>query len=137
VRHAQGGDRRNGFGTGTARVNDDERVRSARDQPSTGGREGTCTITEVAGGRPDELWNAPQIARREEMFPRLTSPQLAHLSRLGSEQRLAPGDVLFQPGQGDIPFYVIVEGAIEIFLRRAGGPGAGLRRTGGNDARRP
>jgi thioredoxin reductase (NADPH) len=71
-------------------------------------------MTDSAGGLPDELWNAPQQARREEMFPRLANDQLARLTRLGSERTVAFGELLFQPGQTDIPFYVILDGQLEI-----------------------
>ncbi len=65
---------------------------------------------------PDELWSTPLVARREEMFPRLSGAHLERLVHMGTERRLEAGEVLFEAGQADLPFYVIVEGAIEVVL---------------------
>jgi thioredoxin reductase (NADPH) len=54
--------------------------------------------------------------RRDEMFPRFTPAQLDRLARLGTERSLATGEVLFAHGATEFPFYVVVEGAIDIVL---------------------
>ncbi|HKA88322.1 MAG TPA: FAD-dependent oxidoreductase [Haliangiales bacterium] len=54
--------------------------------------------------------------RRDDAFPRLTPEQLARLRPLGRERRVADGEILFEQGATDLPFYVVLEGSIAIVL---------------------
>ena len=48
------------------------------------------------------------------LFPRLTAAQIEELTERGETLSLSPGEVLFEQGQRDTPFYVVLEGAIDI-----------------------
>jgi hypothetical protein len=56
------------------------------------------------------------------MFPRLTEVQLARVSRLGKRRSVKTGEVLFNQGDEDVHFYVILSGEMEIVFRRLGQP---------------
>jgi thioredoxin reductase (NADPH) len=51
--------------------------------------------------------------RAEEAFPTLTGAQVARIAARGREREIPAGEVLFDAGD-DIPFYVVIEGEIEI-----------------------
>lgn len=53
-------------------------------------------------------------ARRAQMFPTLSEPQIARIARVGKERVLAPGEILFDEGDHDVPMHVILEGAVEV-----------------------
>jgi thioredoxin reductase (NADPH) len=55
-------------------------------------------------------------APRDEIYPRLASDQIASLERIGRERALRAGEVLFEQGTADAPFYLVLEGAVEVFL---------------------
>jgi thioredoxin reductase (NADPH) len=48
------------------------------------------------------------------MFPTLSPQQIARLSSIGRERRLSGGEVLWEKGATNIPFFVVLEGSIEI-----------------------
>src|SRR4051794_15955232 len=56
----------------------------------------------------------PTIERREQMFPRLTPAQIARVSSVGHVKQVKPGDMLFEPGDQNLAFYVVIDGAVEI-----------------------
>jgi thioredoxin reductase (NADPH) len=51
------------------------------------------------------------------LFPRLTEAQIEELAENAETLTLSPGDVLFEQGQRDTPFFVILEGAIDVIDR--------------------
>src|SRR4051794_7276164 len=53
--------------------------------------------------------------RRAQMFPALTAQQLARISGCGVEKSFADGEMVFQQGDTSLPFYVVLEGAMEVF----------------------
>jgi thioredoxin reductase (NADPH) len=55
------------------------------------------------------------------LFPRLTAAQIAQLAERAETLSLSPGDVLFEQGQRDTPFYVVLSGAIDIIDRQPDG----------------
>jgi thioredoxin reductase (NADPH) len=59
--------------------------------------------------------------RREQMFPRLSSAQLARLEPLGTRLRTARDQMLAEAGQSHRPFLVILSGSAEITLPGADG----------------
>jgi thioredoxin reductase (NADPH) len=63
---------------------------------------------------------AEMQARRPQMFPTLTEAQIARIARLGKEQVLAEGELLFDQGQYGVPVHVVLEGAIEVVLPHDG-----------------
>jgi thioredoxin reductase (NADPH) len=52
--------------------------------------------------------------RHDETFPRLTDEQIARLTPCGHERALADGEVLWEQGAANVPFYVVLAGAIVI-----------------------
>jgi thioredoxin reductase (NADPH) len=55
------------------------------------------------------------------LFPRLTAAQIEELARRGETVTLSPGEVLFEQAQRDTPFYVVLEGAVDIIDRQPDG----------------
>jgi thioredoxin reductase (NADPH) len=55
------------------------------------------------------------------LFPRLTAAQIEQLVKRGEKLSLPPGEVLFEQGQRDTPFYVVLSGAIDIIDRQPDG----------------
>src|SRR5258708_962386 len=53
-------------------------------------------------------------------FPRLNRPQIDALRPWGRVRPIAPGDVLFQEGDRGFPFYIVLDGAVEI-VEQSGG----------------
>jgi thioredoxin reductase (NADPH) len=53
-------------------------------------------------------------ARRAQMFPALTVEQLARVRAFGVEKSFEDGEILFDQGDQDAPFFVILEGQLEI-----------------------
>ena len=53
-------------------------------------------------------------SRRAQMFPALSEEQLARVAVFGVEQTFADGAILFDQGDVDLPFYVVLEGELEI-----------------------
>jgi thioredoxin reductase (NADPH) len=53
-------------------------------------------------------------ARRDQMFPKLSHDQLERLRSCGHERSAAAGELLFDQGQSDIPFFVVLSGSVEI-----------------------
>ena len=59
-------------------------------------------------------------ARRAQMFPRLSSPQIARIARVGKERALSAGELLFDEGDRDVPLHVVLEGQVSIVHPRDG-----------------
>jgi thioredoxin reductase (NADPH) len=55
------------------------------------------------------------------LFPRLTAAQIEQLEQRGEKLSLSPGEVVFEQGQRDTPFYVVLSGAIDIIDRQPDG----------------
>ncbi len=54
------------------------------------------------------------LNRREQMFPRLTPAQIERLGGCGQARRVAAGEVLFDSGDQNTEFFVVLQGAIEL-----------------------
>lgn len=67
-------------------------------------RNGAASIPQSYDGRLD----------LENTFPKLSSGQISRLERVALERRLADGEMLWQDGESNIPFFVVLEGAIAI-----------------------
>jgi thioredoxin reductase (NADPH) len=77
------------------------------------GRDGTRTGAA-------NLMTDPYLGRRDQMFPRLTPAQLGRISAVGERRRLRAGEVLFELGEQNTGFFVVLEGAVEIVRPVAG-----------------
>ncbi len=51
---------------------------------------------------------------RTQMFPVLTDAQIARLRSIGKVRHVDAGEVLFQPGDINVPFFVLLSGRMEI-----------------------
>jgi thioredoxin reductase (NADPH) len=58
---------------------------------------------------PDDLEN-----RRSQMFPALSDAQVARIAPFGVECRYTAGEVIFEQGDTAVPFYVVLDGELEI-----------------------
>jgi thioredoxin reductase (NADPH) len=56
----------------------------------------------------------------EVLFPRLSDAKLHWLAKRGKRRRFEPGDVLYEHGERDAPFYVIERGLVEFVDRKPG-----------------
>jgi len=54
------------------------------------------------------------VDRTGQMFPALTPEQIARVAQYGHTRRVEPGDVLVEPGQGTVPFFVVTHGRVDI-----------------------
>jgi thioredoxin reductase (NADPH) len=59
--------------------------------------------------------------RLEQIYPRLTREQIETLRPLGEVWAFAAGQVLWRIGERGIPFFVVLEGELDIIQRTAGG----------------
>jgi len=50
----------------------------------------------------------------ERMFPTLTASQIDRIAAHGRVRSVRAGEVLVEPGQHVVPFYVVIEGQLEI-----------------------
>ncbi|HXU81914.1 MAG TPA: FAD-dependent oxidoreductase [Polyangia bacterium] len=57
---------------------------------------------------------ATQYDRAAQMFPILTAAQIERISAVGRRREVRAGEVLFELGEQNTRFFVVVEGAIEI-----------------------
>jgi thioredoxin reductase (NADPH) len=55
-------------------------------------------------------------ARRAQMFPQLSEAQIARIRRFGAERSFPIGALLFEQGQYDVPFFVVLEGELEVVV---------------------
>lgn len=55
---------------------------------------------------------SPDIPR--EAFPVLTPQQIDRIRPLGKLRKVEAGEILFEPGDGDVPFFIVLSGAMEI-----------------------
>jgi thioredoxin reductase (NADPH) len=56
----------------------------------------------------------PTIERRAQMFPRLSPAQVERIAALGRRRAVRAGEVLFEPGDRNTDFFVVLSGGIEV-----------------------
>src|SRR5882762_6882840 len=54
------------------------------------------------------------LGRREQMLPTLTAEQIKRICHLGQRRKVKAGEVLWEVGDAQTSFYVVVSGALEI-----------------------
>jgi thioredoxin reductase (NADPH) len=52
--------------------------------------------------------------RRSQMFPALTAAQIARVTPFGREQTFEAGSLVWEQGDAEVPFYVVLEGQLEV-----------------------
>jgi thioredoxin reductase (NADPH) len=55
-----------------------------------------------------------QYERPEHIFPTLTASQIARISAHGKKRAVQTGEVLVEPGDNNLPFFLVILGAMEI-----------------------
>jgi CRP-like cAMP-binding protein len=55
-----------------------------------------------------------QYERPEHIFPTLNATQIARISAHGKKRAVQAGEVLVEPGDNNLPFFLVTLGAIEI-----------------------
>ena len=55
-------------------------------------------------------------SERRHLFPRLSDDDVARLAAVGRERRLSDGEILWEEGAQDVPFFVVLEGAVAILV---------------------
>jgi len=58
--------------------------------------------------------------RDEVMYPRMSEAKLERLAEQGTRESFAEGDVLYEAGQRDAPFFVIERGRVNLLVRKPG-----------------
>lgn len=53
-------------------------------------------------------------ARRERLFPRLAEGELERISQCGTRRRVEAGEILFDQGERNTHFFVVLSGALEV-----------------------
>src|SRR5271163_1755747 len=51
---------------------------------------------------------------RAQAFPHLTAEQIARVRNAGKVRKVATGEISFEPGDINVPFFVLLSGALEI-----------------------
>src|ERR1700688_4868450 len=65
--------------------------------------------------------NLTQYERPEHIFPTLNSTQIARISAHGKKRTVQAGEVLAEPGDNNVPFYLVTLGAMEIMRPKCDG----------------
>jgi thioredoxin reductase (NADPH) len=60
------------------------------------------------------------VAADTDAFPQLSDAELATLGRLGVRRAVAAGEYLYREGDASYDFYVVLSGAVEIFVKSEG-----------------
>ena len=58
---------------------------------------------------------APSVLdARTQAFPVLTPAQISRVRSVGKLRKVEPGEILFEPGDTEVPFFVLLSGSMEI-----------------------
>ncbi|HEY3927381.1 MAG TPA: FAD-dependent oxidoreductase [Candidatus Koribacter sp.] len=66
-------------------------------------------------------WPVPSALNPNQTFPELTDAQIARLKPYGTIRKMSPGDILFEPNDASVSFFVMLSGAMEIVQPIDGG----------------
>ncbi|HBZ70100.1 MAG TPA: cation tolerance protein CutA [Deltaproteobacteria bacterium] len=72
-------------------------------------------MTESNATSESELDPADPYARQAQTFPRLSEEMTERVAGYGTEETVARGTLLFERGQRSVDFFLVLEGAVEIF----------------------
>ena len=62
---------------------------------------------------------SPSIGRTDQLFPKLTSDQIARIAAHGRRRQIEAGEVLVEAGDQNVPCFVVINGQLDI-IRREG-----------------
>jgi thioredoxin reductase (NADPH) len=74
---------------------------------------------EPAGTKP--LWETPANDRHDQMFPTLAPAQIAEIARVANERRFPAGTLLWDIGDRNRDFFVVLDGTLDVVRRDAFG----------------
>lgn len=57
---------------------------------------------------------APALDSRTQAFPVLTTAQIQRLRPEGKLRKVEPGEIVFEPGDSDVPFFVLLSGNLQV-----------------------
>jgi thioredoxin reductase (NADPH) len=85
-------------------------------------RHAQSRAAEVFDGRPDSVLTPPAatVSRSDRVFPTLTPAQIARVASHGRRRAITPGEVLAEVGQRPVPFFVVLNGEVQV-LQTSGG----------------
>src|SRR5260370_32313003 len=63
---------------------------------------------------PIPLSASVRAERRELLFPTLSAAQIERVAAHGKRRRVSAGEILVEQGDKNLPFFVVISGAIEI-----------------------
>ena len=67
-------------------------------------------------------WPTPSaLDANTQIFPRLTEVQINRIRPEGKLRKVVPGEILFAPGDTEVPFFVLLSGSMEITQPTIGG----------------
>ena len=77
------------------------------------------TIHPVAPSTPESTrvpsYKFPAVDQTEA-FPVITAAQIGRIREAGRVRKVELGEILFEPGQTDVPFFVLLSGSLDIVL---------------------
>lgn len=56
----------------------------------------------------------------EVMYPRMSAAMIERMAQEGTRRSFAPGEVLYEQGERDAPFFVIERGRVHVLDRKPG-----------------
>src|SRR5215467_11549235 len=60
-------------------------------------------------------WPVPSaLNAATQIFPTLTSAHINRIRSCGKVRQVTPGEILFKPGDSNVPFFVLLSGELEI-----------------------
>jgi thioredoxin reductase (NADPH) len=63
---------------------------------------------------------AAAVPRADRVFPTLTPAQIARVASHGRQRAMTPGEVLVEVGQRPVPFFVVLNGEVEVLQSSSG-----------------
>jgi thioredoxin reductase (NADPH) len=83
----------------------------------------SSVLSPVRIAAASELDPTDPYAREAQTFPRLSEEMTGRVAAYGREERLPAGTILFSRGERSVDFFLVIEGAVEIYdLEEEGGP---------------
>jgi thioredoxin reductase (NADPH) len=68
----------------------------------------------ILGGKMSSPPLPSALDAKTQAFPALTAAQIARIRPIGKVRQVEKGEILFQPGDTTVPFFVLLSGAMEI-----------------------
>jgi hypothetical protein len=83
-----------------------------------------------SGDNPAPMFSSGPV-NQQHAFPALTPSQIEHVRAFGKVRKVEAGEILFEPGDMTVPFFVLLSGSMEIV--QPGLHGGGIYRRDDDD----